>query len=135
MASGKAGAVHFGVSRAFLWMSIRSSWGITEASQPQLPASGPRGQPIESAQLVGRVTTVCNAPTLSYQRKRYPDLRLRWPWIPASPGNDRVPLDRVRRSFSLIEACDYELVSRQSVPSSLLRGPLSRDAGREFGIE
>jgi hypothetical protein len=32
-------------------MSIRFSGGITEASQPQLPASGPRGQPIESSHL------------------------------------------------------------------------------------
>ena len=39
-----------GVSRAFLWMFIRSS-GDTEASQPQLPRSGPDGQPTESSQL------------------------------------------------------------------------------------
>src|SRR6516225_11178442 len=32
-------------------MFIRSSGRITEASQPQLPRSGPSGQPIESSQL------------------------------------------------------------------------------------
>src|SRR6516164_10126536 len=32
-------------------MSIRSSGGSLKASQPQLPRSGPTGQPIESSQL------------------------------------------------------------------------------------
>ena len=39
-----------GVRRAFLWMFIRSPVD-TEASQPQLPRSGPDGQPIESSHL------------------------------------------------------------------------------------
>src|SRR6516162_5433283 len=34
-------------------MSIRSSGGSLKASQPQLPRSGPTGQPIESSQLGG----------------------------------------------------------------------------------
>ncbi len=40
-----------GVRRAFLRMFIRSLRENTEASQPQLPRSGPVGQPAESSQL------------------------------------------------------------------------------------
>src|SRR5260221_14448928 len=39
-----------GVSRAFLWMFIRSPLDA-EASQPQLPRPGPEGQPNETSQL------------------------------------------------------------------------------------
>src|SRR5947207_4793888 len=41
----------FGVRGAFLWVSIRFSPRNLKLQQPQLPRSGPNGQPPESSQL------------------------------------------------------------------------------------
>src|SRR2546423_2166264 len=41
----------FGVRGAFLWVSIRFSLGTLKLQQPQLPRSGPNGQPPESSHL------------------------------------------------------------------------------------